>query len=224
MNTTVAAYHRSLRPGLTLIELVIAMVVGIVISLTVGVVLVAGQRNWIDTFNDVHSAVKTDAFTTMVTFGSTGRKSNKKDYRVYKVGNHTFIRATPPAATPVSEVTGEAIEFRYWDTELNPAIMNVNRTASAYALLYLDGTTLKMDRGVYPPGGINENTGARNSGLGVGTTILAENVQSVQFSHTTKNAAGDGNGCVKMNLTLRDPIDRDVLTVETATLMRNVWP
>jgi hypothetical protein len=216
--------NAAFRSGLTLVELVMAAMISTIIILITGIVLVAGQRNWNDTFNEANSGIRVDAVDTMITFGIVGRQSNKSDYRIYKEAGGAFIRAVPPASQPVSVVTGEAVEFRYWDTELNASFIDNAKTATAYALFYLEGDTLKVDRGPYPPGGVNANTLTRNGGLGVSTTILARNVVDVNFSHTTKNVAGDGDGCVKMDLTLRDPIKKDVLTVKTATLMRNVWP
>jgi hypothetical protein len=136
------------------------------------------------------------------------------------------VRATPSAGNPVEEVSGDAVEFRYWDIPLEASLIDVTKPATVYALFYFDtdNKLLKADWGTYPPGGVNEATHARNSGTGVRTTVLARNVSSVKFSHTTKDATGDGNGCIKMNMTLLDAVNNDLLTVKTATLMRTVWP
>jgi hypothetical protein len=55
---------------------------------------------------------------------------------------------------------------------------------------------------------------------------MAENVINLEFSHTTRNLAGDGKGCVRMNLMLADSnaMGAPVTTVTAATLLRNVWP
>jgi hypothetical protein len=53
-------------------------------------------------------------------------------------------------------VSGDAVEFRYWDVDLDASdshdLMDVTKTATAYALFYLDGDRLKVDSDPYPPG------------------------------------------------------------------------
>jgi hypothetical protein len=58
----------------------------------------------------------------------------------------------------------------------------------------------------------------------VTTVTLAENVVALEFSHTTRDLEGKGRGCVRLEMTLRDPQDNSLTTVTAATLMRNVWP
>ena len=123
----------------------------------------------------------------MLTFGSFGRQANRQDYAVYTIGNGSFLRAKPAAAGDV--VIGQAVEFRYWASPLNAAIMDTSITATHYVLFYLDGTTLKVDRGQYLPGGVANNGTVRLTG-GVSTQVLAENVTTLQFSHTATKCAG----------------------------------
>lgn len=219
----------SCRCGLTLIELVTAMVIGVVAVMTLAVLLSAGQRNWTQAYNLANKGIQIDALQTMISFGSTGRRSNKTDYRLYKVNGSTFTRVTPPAGSPVSVVNADAVEFRFWDGELTPAYMDSSVTATRYALFYLDGTTLKMDIGPYDSatkiGGVTPaESGSRTTGPDVTTRTIAENVTSLNFSHTTKNAAGDGDGSVRIDAVLTDPQDGRFVEVKAATLIRNVWP
>jgi len=126
-------------------------------------------------------------------------------------------------------VSGDAVEFRYWDVELDSEdshqLMDVTKTATAYALFYLEGDTLKVDYGPYPPGGVPAGGGARNSS-NASTTLLAENASADPnigaFSHTTLN--GVGQGCVRINIILTDPEDNESIRVTTAAMMRNIWP
>jgi len=214
--------RRATRNGFTLIELVVATAAAMIVILIVGSLLVSGQRSWARAFNYANSKPQLDALTTTITFGTLGRKSNKTDYTLYEIKAGKFDRLPPPA-TPEEVVTGQAVEFHYWDTELNGAIMNTAITGTAYALFYLDGDKLMLDLGPYPPGGVDA-AGNRLSGALVSTTTLAENVAALEFSHTTRNLSGDGKGCVRMSLTIADPNDKSLTTVTAATLMRNVWP
>jgi Tfp pilus assembly protein PilV len=221
--------NRKFRVGLTLIELIITMVIASMLVLAAGVLLVSGQRAWQQTYNSAHKQIKEDAYAVMVAFGSMGRKANKLGYTIYNMEGGVFVPAVPQTSDPQEVVSGDAVEFRYWDVELDASdshdLMDITKTATAYALFYLDGNRLKVDYGPYPPGAVPTGGGARNTS-NVTTTILAENVTADDnigaFSHTTLN--GVGQGCVRINITLTDPQDGDSVKVMTATLMRNIWP
>jgi hypothetical protein len=126
-------------------------------------------------------------------------------------------------------VSGNAVEFRFWDVELDETdshkVMDVTKTATAYALFYLKDGQLKVDYGPYPPGAVPAGGGNRNTS-NITTTVFAENVSTDPgigaFSHTTLN--GVGQGSVRINITLTDPADGESIKVMTATLMRNIWP
>ena len=106
--------------------------------------------------------------------------------------------------------------------------MDPTKTATAYALFYLDGDSLKLDYGPYPPGAVPPGGGSKNTSGVVTEVLLAENVSTDPnssidaFSHTT--IGGVGQGSVRMNVILTDPEDDEEIRVMTATLMRNVWP
>jgi hypothetical protein len=165
----------------------------------------------------------------MLAFGKIGRMSNKSDYVLYRVTGSTFAGPVLPSpSNPEEVVFGDAVEFRRWDTDLaamdedeQKAVMKTDVTGNAYALFYLEGGDLKVDCGSYPPGAINASGKKRAASS---TQILAKNVQYLRFSHTTKDAEGEGQGCVRMEMRLHDPDKNETITVETATLMRNVWP
>jgi hypothetical protein len=144
-----------------------------------------------------------------------------------KEGEFTLSVAQGP--NPEEVVSGDAVEFRYWDVELDPEdshdLMDVTKTATAYALFYLDGDELRVDYGPYPPGAVPGGAGTRNT-LDITTIVLAEDVTTDPnigaFSHTTTN--GVGQGCVRINIILTDPEDGSSTRVKTATMMRNIWP
>jgi len=193
-----------------------------IVILIVGSLLVSGQKSWARTFNYANSKAQLDAIATTITFGAIGRKSNRLDYKLFEINGNTFSTVLPED-DPEEVVVGQAVEFHYWDTGLNDDILDTSITGTAYALFYLEGDTLMLDLGPYPPGGIDED-GSRFEGSSVKTLVLAQNVTALEFSHTTRNLQGDGKGCVRLNLTVADPNDNKLTTVTAATLLRNVWP
>jgi len=219
------------RSALTMIEMITAMMINVIVVLATGTLLVGGNRAWQKTYDTANKKIRQDALAATVAFESTGRKANRLNYRIYEISGSTF---TPAVAQESDEevVSGDAVEFRYWDVALDQAdsynLMNVAKTATAYALFYLEDGQLKLDHGPYPPGAIAEGGGYRNV-TGVTTTVLlAENVSTDEdsdvgaFSHTVFGGAGQGS--VRMNITLTDPDDDETVRVMTATLMRNMWP
>jgi hypothetical protein len=208
--------------GITLIELIIAMSAAIIVVLVVGTLLVSGQRSWTRAFRYAYARPQLDAMCTTITFGITGRKSNRMDYKIYKISDNKFTQVTP-VADPEEVLKGEAVEFHYWKDDLDASVMKTDIKGTAYALFYLDGDKLMLDTGPYPPGGVDA-AGHRIEGDGVSTITLAENVINLQFSHTTRDLAGDGKGCVRMNMTIGADGDEPPTTVTAATLMRNAWP
>ena len=221
--------YRKTRVGVTIIELVITMAISTMLISVVGILLVSGQRAWNRTYNSAHKQIKEDAQDVMITFSSIGRKSNRIDYTIYDITGSTFTPAVQQTSDPEEVISGDAVEFRYWDVELDSEdshqLMDVTKTATAYALFYLDDDKLKVDYGPYPPGAVPEGGGSKNSS-DIMTTTLAENVSTDPnigaFSHTTLN--GVGQGCVRINITLTDPEDGDSIRVMTATMLRNIWP
>ena len=226
---TLSAKAERLLPAFTLIEIVISMCAALIVILSTGILLVSGNRIWFNTYASVHSKTKQDAILTMLAFGKTGRKSNRLNYRIYKVSGDTLTPAQPASKTDVEVVSGDAVEFRYWDVELDSSdshnLLDTSKTATAYALFYLDGNVLKVDYGPYLPGAAPEGGGNRNT-AGITTMVLAENVtkpnKAGAFSHTVDNNVG--KGCVRIDITVSDPNNKEEIKVMTATMMRNIWP
>jgi len=211
---------------LTLIELIIGVVASIIVLLTVAILLISGNRGWSRAFDYAHGKIQVNAIETMITFGISGRRANKSDYKFYKKDGETYEVVHPSSPEDPEEVVfGDAVEFRYWDAELNDSFMDTSKTGTAYILYYVEDGKLMLDRGPYNPPDDPGGVGPSGNKLEPSSTIiLAENVQSAVFSHTTKNAAGDGKGCVKLDMQLYDPNEDRGITIKTATLMRNVWP
>ncbi len=202
---------RKFAKGMTLIELMIGILASLIVVLTVAILIVAAHRNWNWAFDYANGDLHVNAIETMINFGVSGRKANKTDYKLYKKSGESFVPVLPSSPTnPVQEVFGDAVEFRYWDRDLEGDFMDTSVTGNAYVLYYVDNGILKAERGPYPTSTGADGTkygGVNASGIRVAPTstqILAKNVQSLVFSHLTKDAAGDGNGCVKMDLALYD--------------------
>ncbi len=236
-------YGHKLCSGVTLIELITSMAIALIIILTASVLLVSGNRSWIKTYNSAHKQIKVDAQMVMLTFGSVGRKSNRSvdpshlGYIIYKITGSTFTPAVSATPSVDTVVPGDAVEFRYWDVDLDKGdthqLVNDKKIATAYALFYLDSGQIKVDYGPYnwvtntgaiPPG---PGGGVRNTS-GVHTLVLARNVTADPnikiFSHTTQAGNGAGKGCVRMDAILTDPADGDKIKVMTSVMMRNIWP
>jgi type II secretory pathway pseudopilin PulG len=220
------------RSGLTLVELVIAMTINLLVVFAAGALLVGGNRAWQRTYNSANKKLKQDALATISAFGSVGRKANRLGYIIYKIENGGYVPALPVTTDPEEVVSGDAVEFRYWDVELDKAdshsLLDVTKTATAYAFFYLDDGQLKVDYGQYPPGAVPDGGGSKNSAGVITKVLLAENVSVDKdsglgaFSHTV--IGGTGQGCVRINIILTDPEDNESIRVATATLMRNIWP
>ncbi len=221
---------RKFRCGVTLIELVITSIISVIIILSAGVLLVGGNRAWQKTYNSANKKMKLDADAITIAFGSMGRRANRLNYFIYKVNGGVFTPAAPQTANE-EVVSGNAVEFRYWDVELDKTdshdLMDVAKLATAYALFYLDGDKMKVDYGPYPPGAVPAGGGGRNT-AGVRTIVLAEDVSAdpnsdaSPFSHTTVSKVGQGS--VRINCLLTDPDDGEIINVKTSTFLRNIWP
>lgn len=144
--------HR-FRSGVILTELVITTAISLVLVSAIGVLLISGNRTWQQTYDSAHKQIKQDAQAVTVTFGSMGRKSNRLGYIIYNINinGNTFTPAVPTTSNPEEVVSGDAVEFRYWDVKLDETdshdLIDVQKTATAYALFYLEGNQLKVDYG-----------------------------------------------------------------------------
>ena len=218
------------RNGFTLIELMVAMAMGLIVMLPVAMLIQSGYRSWNQTYATTNCESQLDSIATTTSFGTIGRKSNKNDYYVYQVAGTTFTAPPVNLLDPDEILTGQAVEFRYWSTDLAAGMLTPTSVADCYALFYLDNGQLKLEisdpahGGIGPPA-INA-AGHRVNGTGATTTILANHVTSVAFSHTKKTPTGGGWGCVRMRLEIKgnDPTDNKAKTVIAATYIRNVWP
>ena len=138
MNNAVGR-NRNAERGFTMIELTMAIVLAIISILAVSVLLVNGQNAWTDIYQSTTDRVHADSQAVLITFGQTGRKSNRLSYALYNVSGNTFSPAAPLTTHPQEVVTGDAVEFRYWDVSRpDKSLLDTSQSATAYALFYLE--------------------------------------------------------------------------------------
>jgi prepilin-type N-terminal cleavage/methylation domain-containing protein len=211
--------------GFTLIEIIVAMAAGFIVMLTVAMLIQSGYQSWKQTYATTNCESQLDSIATTTSFGTIGRKSNKNDYYVYRVAGTTFTAPPVNLLDPDEILTGQAVEFRYWSTDLEDDMLTPTSVADQYALFYLDNGQLKLDLGTStggPTGGAINAAGLRVAS--VNTVTLAKHVTSIIFSHTKQTPDGRGLGCVRMKLIINDPADNKSNTIVAATYIRNIWP
>jgi hypothetical protein len=212
-----------------MVELIVSSMVATILVITVGLLLSGNHRAWLRTYESVHGSTPENTEIIIATFGSIGRRANRASYCLYDISQGLFTPAVPQSGHPDGVVSGDAVEFRYWDVPLDQTdshgLMDAFKLATAYALFYLDGHRLKVDYGTYPPGAVPAGGGARNT-TGVTTVVLAENVDAdganSPFSHST--VASEGQGSVRLDVILTNPDTGETTKVMTSALMRNIWP
>jgi type II secretory pathway pseudopilin PulG len=223
---------RKFYPGFTLVELAVSIVISLIVILAVGVLFASGFDTWQQTYKSTHDQVEEDSLSLSTAFGQIGRMANLNNYIIYTRAGNTFTPVTSATPNVDTVVSGDAVEFRYWDVPLNAGdtnhLLDVTKTATAYALFYLDNGKIKVDYGPYNSatntGAIPTGGGARNT-ANIHTTTLARNVTADVgikiFSHTMLN--GLGKGCIRVDAILTDP-DGHTIKVMTSVLLRNMWP
>lgn len=220
---------RRCRRGISLVELTTASIAGLIVLLAAGFLLTSGHRIWQQNYNSVHSKSRIDARSIVIAFGNIARQSNRSDYIIYDKAGNVLVPVEPIDPQKEEVVSGNAIEFRYWDVPLDKTdshnLLDNEKTATAYALFYLEGDNLMVDYGQVPPGAAPSGGGARNTS-DISSMILAENVSRDDdiepFSHTV--VGGKGNGAVRINVIVTDPDTGRENTVVTSVRLRNTWP
>ena len=199
---------RRLAKGVTLIEMVMAGAIMMVPISAILVLLIGGQRYWLESYNLSNRQIEIDGHAAAAIFGRIGRKSDYNDCEISRI-----IKSNREM------VSGEMVEFRYWGSRRvrsgsgrGQSNKGFGAEATEYARFHLDrqGRKLMVDYGSHP-------YGARQR---VGRSVsIADNVTDVEFSRSRFNRIGHGS--VRMKLTLTDPDDGKIITIMAATLMRN---
>ena len=109
------------RRGVTLIELVVAILLAAILSLVVGVLLVSSHKHWNALYNRVHRSETVDGFAAHRMFDTVCRKAS---YRKALLGSGN-----------------DSLELYYWDDGSQAD------TPENYARFYLSGNTLIAEHG-----------------------------------------------------------------------------
>jgi len=199
---------RRFAKGMTLIEVVIAGAIMMVPISAILVLLIGGQRYWLESYNLSNRQIEIDGHAAAAIFDRIGRKSDYNNCEISRI-----IKSNREM------VSGEIVEFRYWGNRRmrfgsgrGQSNKGFGTEATEYARFYLDRQSRKLmvDYGSYPHGA------RRSAGRSV---AIADNVTDVEFSRSRFNKIGHGS--VRMKLTLTDPDDGKMITIMAATLMRN---
>ena len=213
--------RRRFSAGISLVELMTAIVISVIPTSLVGILLVGGQRSFQKSYHLANRPVEVESNTSAVVFDRVGRKSRQQYCVLYSTSGGASQRVSVPSSVP-ELVCGDSIEFGYLDDSddsggsRRPGTMTSSSSVK-YAYFYLDeaDNKLKIDYSLYPHGSSQQPTSAAFAE----TTVLADNVIKVQFSRTIMNNVSQP--CVRMELALKDPSNDEIITVSTATLMRN---
>lgn len=214
--------------GFSLIELVVAMATTAILMLVAGVLMLGSNNTYHQIYASIHDPIRQDSLIITTAFCAVGRKSNRNDYKIYKIKNGSFIEAIPTFGE--SMAAGQAIEFHYWDRPFYEFVdeeegMDVVDTGTNYILFYLVDDELHADYGKVVDGVGAVEYGTRKESGDVETRVLVQNVDLAKntdlFSH--EMVGGIGSGCVNLNLSLKNE-EGDTMDVKTATLLRVTWP
>lgn len=87
------------RPGLTIIELAVAAMAAVMLTLVIGVVLVADQRSWNSLYDCVNGDVATDAYRTRRAFDAVVRRSSAQRELISEGNITLYSYADPDTST-----------------------------------------------------------------------------------------------------------------------------
>jgi len=195
------------RKGTTFVELLVAVAISVLPLSAVGVVLVGAHQNWHKAFRSGNREIEIQGQAATAFFGNIGRKAYI---------DNCVLRSITESSD--SLVAGKSIEFTYWASSGTQSqrhdqnSSNLQLSPTEYARFYFDEVEkrLKIDYGRFPYY-INQTSFA--------TAVIAENVVDVRFTRPKiGNVLQRG---VNMEMTLKDPVNNDIVTVMATTLMRN---
>lgn len=146
--------HRKSRAGVTVMELLVASVMGVIVLLGTAILLMDTQRGFQYTYDKVYGDVVTNGFVARRMFDSVVRKSSSKGITV--------------------DANGEGVEVKYYfdDASTYP---------DYYAYFYTAGTELKLEQGTVSDKGdkqiVQESTVCGN----VSSSTFSRHGNSVQM-------------------------------------------
>ena len=124
----------SVRRGLTLTELMVTTIIGLIVILAVGIALAGNIQGWQTTYGRVYSSVNTDSYTVKRAFDAVIRKSCRQKFLLGE--------------------GGESLEV-YYPSPTCPTSLSADR----YARFYLEGRELKLNHGSIDASGNKTESG-----------------------------------------------------------------
>lgn len=112
--------ERRRQHGMTLIELMVAVVLGLIVMLAMGILFVDSHKGWLHAWEYVYGDIPSDAKVTDRAFDRIVRRSSQSAASV--------------------DPDGQWAEVHYYQTDASNVL-------DGYTKFYLDGTELKMERG-----------------------------------------------------------------------------
>ena len=134
--------------GLTLIEMLTAIVISTVVVLGLGSVLADNQRGWQMMYNRAYSDVITDAYTARIAFDTIVRKASTQRYKL--------------------DLTGQYVEIYYYQS-------SSSTEPDRFAKFYTSGGQLLVDFGDLDPGTFNvlSTTSTQTLAINVTSTVFS---------------------------------------------------
>ena len=118
-------HRRKFRPGVSLTELVVAMVIAIIVIFAIGTAIADGVRGWHKMYDRVYADVRTDSYVARITFDRVVRQATRHVLSV--------------------DSEGAWLEAYYYSTSSAPV-------TDRYARFYTSSGALLVEYGTYTPG------------------------------------------------------------------------
>ena len=124
--------------GITLLEITVAMIIGVIVVFSTGITLLDGHKGWQKIYRRINGPVANDSYVTETMFRSIIRKSSRNRYRVGTYGQSLEVYYYSDGA-----LTKPDRYARFYTTDRNMFVDQGQINADTYTALNVD-TTLKL--------------------------------------------------------------------------------
>ncbi|MBN2138934.1 MAG: hypothetical protein JW720_14085 [Sedimentisphaerales bacterium] len=156
----------SARPGLTIAELMVAMVIVLIVILALGTAIADGVRGWHRAYEKVYADVVTDSYAARKAFDRVVRNATRHLYQIDPEGNW--------------------LEVYYYSTSTAPIV-------DRYARLYSTNGIFLIEHGSWVPGSTNPKTRLRTEivCMNVSSCVFKSQGHSAQMVLTLDDGSQD---------------------------------
>ncbi len=141
--------NKKVRKGFNLIELIIVIAAGAILTVTIGVFLANGQRNWNSLYRRVYGDSAVDGFAAHKVFDSICRKAS---LRKYVIGDDS-----------------DTLELYYWDAGSTAS------TPENYGRFYVQDNVLYVEHGLLQSGSWSPDTFAASTVIQIASQVESVN-------------------------------------------------